>query len=119
MKINKPGTRSLKKFVIFPCCLLLFGALEEVLVYKSAVIENTYIRVGTTMAFYAFGIMLIAFLLTPAIEKCLLNLHKASKVGAGRSGEYVFVAALLGGTYYLWFQILVHGPQALLPPAWR
>ena len=56
-----PKTRSLKKYVIFPCCLLVFGALEEVVVYKSDLIANDYVRVAALMAFYAFGIALLAF----------------------------------------------------------
>ena len=119
MKLAKPGTRSLKKFIIFPCCLLIFGALEEVVDYKSAFIRNDYLRVGALMAFYAFGIALLAFVFTPMLERVVLRLHAASRIGAGRLGEYLFVAALLVATYYLWFKIVVLGPQSILPPSWR
>jgi hypothetical protein len=114
-----PKTRSLKKYVIFPCCLLIFGALEEVVVYKSDLITNDYIRVATLMAFYAFGISFLAFSVTPIVEKLILQLHAASKFGSGRVGEYLFVLLLLTGVYFLWYQILVHGPESLLPEHWR
>ena len=115
----KPGTRTLKKYVIFPCCLLIFGTIEEVVEYKSALIANPWLRVGAMMFFYAFGIALIAFLLTPWLEKVVLRFHKASKYGAGRLGEYAFVALLLAGVYYLWYRIIILGPESLLPPSWR
>lgn len=115
----KPGTRSLKKYVIFPCCLLVFGVLEEIVVYLSAGIANDHLRVAAMMAFYAFGIALLAFSLTPVLEKLVLKLHAASKFGAGRLGEYAFVLLLLAGVYFLWYQVIVHGPESLLPADWR
>ena len=115
----KPGTRSLKKYVIFPCCLLIFGAVEEVVVYKSSVIANDYLRVAGMMFFYAFGIALIAFVLTPMLERLVLRMHAASKFGAGRAGEYAFVLLLLVGVYFLWYRIILFGPETLLPPTWR
>lgn len=114
-----PNTRSLKKYVIFPCCLLVFGALEEVVVYKSDLITNDYARVAAMMAFYAFGIALLAFWVTPILENMILRLHAASKFGSGRLGEYLFVLLLLAGVYFLWYQILVNGPESLLPEQWR
>lgn len=117
--MRKPGTRSLKKYVIFPCCLLLFGAIEEVFVYKSAVISNLHLRVAALMAFYAFGISVVAFFVTPLIERLVLRLHAASKYGAGRLGEIVFVLILLAGVYALWYQISAHGAESLLPARWR
>ena len=114
-----PKTRSIKKFVIFPCCLLLFGAVEEVVVYKSDLITNDYIRVASLMAFYAFGISLLAFSVTPFVEKLILQLHAVSRFSYGRFGEYLFVLLLLIGVYFLWYQILVQGPESLLPAKWR
>ena len=115
----KPGTRSLKKYIIFPCCLLIFGAVEEVMDYKSEVIQNAYLRVALVMLFYAFGISIIAYLVTPMVEQSVLKAHAVSRNGAGRLGEYAFIAFLLGSVYFLWFQIIVHGPETLLPPNWR
>lgn len=109
----------MKRYVIFPCCLLIFGAVEEVLDYKSQVIENDYLRVGLVMLFYAFGISLLAYLVTPMVEQSVLKAHAMSRNGAGRLGEYAFVAFLLGSVYFLWYQILIHGPETLLPLAWR
>jgi cytochrome c biogenesis protein CcdA len=114
-----PKTRSIKKYVIFPCCLLVFGALEEVVVYKSDLITNDYLRVAALMVFYAFGISLLAFSVTPFVEKLILQLHAVTKVSSGRFGEYLFVLLLLAGVYFLWYQILVHGPESLLPEQWR
>lgn len=115
----KAGTRSLKKYIIFPCCLLIFGAVEEVVVYKSEIIANPHLRVGAMMVFYAFGIALIAFTLTPIIENLVLRVHAVTKAGYGRLGEYLFVLLLLAVVYFLWFQIIIHGPETLLPPEWR
>ena len=117
--MKKPGTRTLKKYVIFPCCLLIFGAVEEIVEYKSALFTNPYLRVAAMMFFYAFGIALIAFTLTPLLERIVLRFHTVSKRGAGRAGEYVFVLLLLAAVYFLWFQIIVNGPETLLPETWR
>ena len=117
--MKKPGTRSLKKYVIFPCCLLIFGAVEEVVTYKSYLITNDYIRVAAMMAFYAFGISILAFSVTPVVERFILQLHIVWKTGGGRFGEYLFVIILLAGVYYLWYRIILIGPESLLPPNWR
>ena len=117
--MQKPGTRSLKKYVIFPCCILIFGAVEEVVIYKSDLITNDYIRVAAMMAFYAFGISILAFSISPLVEKFVLQLHTVWKTGGGRLGEYLFVIILLVGVYYLWYRILLIGPESLLPPNWR
>lgn len=115
----KPGTRTLKKYIIFPCCLLIFGTIEEVVEYKSDLLANPYLRVAAMMFFYAFGIALIAFVLAPLLERLVLRFHAVSKQGAGRLGEYAFVALLLTVVYFLWYQIIIHGPETLLPVAWR
>ena len=117
--MKKPATRHLKKYIIFPCCLLIFGAIEEVVNYKSDVIANEYLRVAAMMFFYAFGISLLAYSFSPMVERMILRMHAVSKVGWGRPGEYLFVLFLLAAVYFLWFQIIVHGPASLLPITWR
>lgn len=117
--MKKPGTRHLKKYVIFPCCLLIFGAIEEVVSYKSDAIVNEYLRVAAMMLFYAFGISLLAYSFAPMVEKSILRVHNVSRVGWGRPGEFLFVLFLLAAVYFLWFQIIVNGPEQLLPIAWR
>jgi hypothetical protein len=118
MKLH-PGTRSLKKYIIFPCCLLVFGAIEELAEYKSAAIGNQHLQVLGMMLFFTVGISILAFGVTPILEGVVLKFHKASKSGAGRWGELVFTALLLAAVYILWYVLLIHGPQYLLPPTWR
>lgn len=115
----RPGTRTLKKYIIFPCCVLLFGTIEEVAAYKSSIIANPHLQVLAIMAFYAFGISLIAFWLTPLLERIVLRVHSASKQSAGRIGEVMFVMLLLAGVYVLWYHIIHFGAQSLLPQDWR
>lgn len=115
----KLKTRSLKKYVIFPCCVLIFGVIEEIASYKAALIPDDFTRVGVLMLFFAFGISLIAYVFTPMIEKVFLRLHAVSKFGAGRLGDVLFVLLLLSLVYFLWYVILVHGPEHLLPASWR
>jgi hypothetical protein len=98
---------------------LIFGVIEELATYKSALIPNNFVRVAILMAFFAFGISIIAYVFTPMIEKFFLRLHAVSKFGAGRLGDVFFVLLLLSLVYFLWYVILVHGPENLLPPAWR
>lgn len=117
--LMRPGTRTLKKYIIFPCCVLLFGTIEEVAAYKSSIIANPHLQVLAIMAFYAFGISLIAFWLTPLLERIVLRVHSASKQSAGRIGEVMFVMLLLAGVYVLWYHIIHFGAQSLLPQDWR
>ena len=117
--MQKIGTRSLKKYIIFPCCLLIFGAVEEVVIYKSDLIANEYLRVAAMMFFYAFGITLLAFSVTPFVERFILKIHSVSKTGGGRPGEYLFVIVLLAAVYYIWYRLILLGPESLLPPQWR
>ncbi|NDV62931.1 hypothetical protein G0Q06_10750 [Puniceicoccales bacterium CK1056] len=111
--------RSLKKYVIFPCCILIFGVIEELATYMSELIPNDHVRVSSLMVFFAFGISIIAYVFTPMIERFFFRLHAVSKFGAGRLGDTFFVLILLSLVYFLWYVVLVHGPENLLPPSWR
>lgn len=111
--------RSLKKYVIFPCCILIFGVIEELATYKADLIPNDHVRVLALMTFFAFGISIIAYVFTPMIERFFFRVHAVSKFGAGRLGDIFFILLLLGLVYFLWYVVLVHGPENLLPLSWR
>jgi len=117
--VKKPSVRSFKRYVILPCLVLVFGALEEVVVYKAQLIHNLHLRVAAAMAFFAFGISLIAFFFTPLFERILVRMHAATRREAGWWGELLFVALLLAAVYFLWYSIFAYGADALLPAKWR
>jgi hypothetical protein len=47
------------------------------------------------------------------------SLHLASRHRGGGVGEVVFLAALGVGIFALYYAVYIHGPQSILPPAWR
>lgn len=112
-------TQTLRKWIIFPCCLLIFGLVEELLYYKLELIANRHVRVGVMMFLYVAGISLVAFVITPAIEKIVLKFYMGTKHGFGWVGEILFVAILLLLTYFLWYQLFIYGPEVLLPNDWH
>jgi hypothetical protein len=66
-----------------------------------------------------FGGSLVAFAVTPGLQTLVRNLHHGSRNGAGRIGETVFLLTLGAVVFWRYYQMYIHGPEALLPRAWR
>ncbi|MBN1672481.1 MAG: hypothetical protein JXR37_15680 [Kiritimatiellae bacterium] len=109
----------MRKYIILPSCLLVLNVVQEVVVYKAALIRHAHLRVLFLVFMFALGFTFVGFVVYPLIERSLRNLHRSSKSVAGRIGEVLFLAMLCAGLYFLYYQIYIHGPHTLLPRPWR
>lgn len=113
------GKRNLRKYVILPVCLIVLNAVEEVLVYKTGVIGNDYLRTAVILALYLGGFGLVGLVLAPLIERWLALTFDAGRRKGGSPGVMVLLCLLGIGLFFLYFRIYVDGPETLLPRRWR
>jgi len=114
MKLQ-PRYHRIRKWVILPCCLLVFGVVEELLYYKAEMVPDPYLRTALNMFLFVAGVSLIAYVLVPAIERVVGQVHRTMRRSSGFTGEVLIVGLLLMGVYWLWYALFVHGPESLLP----
>ena len=98
---------------------MVMDAVAEVVIYKLSEIGDHFVRVCAIMAMIGFGFGLVSFVLTPWLDKQLRTLHRGTRRGWGILGEVVLFGTIAVGLFALHYQLYVHGPQTLLPPAWR
>lgn len=108
-------TNAVRTYYILPCCLLLLNVCNSLVSYKAGMIEDPYLRVLAIIGLVLFGSSLVAFVFSPAIETLVRTLYKGSEKGAGGLGQLLFLVLLGIGVYYLYYQLYIHGPEALLP----
>ena len=113
------ANKVVRNYYILPCCLLLLNLFLNVLSYKEKLISNRLLKTAFVMFMVLIGSSLVAYLLSPAIEAMVKSLHLASRHRGGGVGEVVFLAALGVGIFALYYAVYIHGPQSILPPAWR
>jgi len=116
--VKKP-TNVVRSYYVLPCCLLLLNLVNNVISYKTEMIGDAFLRVVTIILLVLFGGSLVAFAVAPALETVVRNLHRGSRREAGRIGEIVFLLGLGALVFWLYYQMYVHGTEAVLPPAWR
>ncbi len=110
---------AVKNYYILPCLLLLLNLVNNVVSYKAELIGDPFFRTAVVIALVLFGGTVVAFLLSPALEKLVQALHRTSKSGAGALGEAAFLVALGAFVFWLYYQMTVHGVASLLPAEWR
>ena len=108
-----------RTYYILPCCLLLLNVCNSLVSYKAGMIEDPWLRVLAIIGMVLFGSSLVAFVFSPAIETLVRTLYKGSAKGAGGLGQILFLILLGGAVYYLYYQLYIHGPEALLPQTLR
>lgn len=108
-----------RNYYILPCCLLLLNLCTTVLSYKAKLIPDRLLQTAFIMFMVLIGSSLVAYVLSPAIEALVHSLHRASRQRGGNAGEAVFLVVLGVGIYALYYAVYIHGPQSVLPPAWR
>ena len=111
--------RNIKKYFILPTCLLILNAIEEVGVYKSAVVTNPYLRTAVVLVMFIAGTALVSFVLAPVIEKMIARMYFSGRKHAGYLGEFFIVFSVILGLYVIYFLLYIRGPEYLLPPSWR
>ena len=110
---------AVKNYYVLPCLLLLLNLVNNVVSYKAEVIDEPFVRTAVVIALVLFGGTVVAFLLSPALEKLVQTLHRTSRSSAGGVGEAVFLIALGVFVFWLYYQMTIHGIAALLPAEWR
>lgn len=110
---------AVKNYYVLPCLLLLLNLVNNVVSYKAEVIDEPFLRTAVVIALVLFGGTVVAFLLSPALEKLVQTLHRTSKTSAGGVGEALFLIALGVLVFWLYYQMTTHGISALLPAEWR
>lgn len=108
-----------RNYYVLPCCLLLLNLCNMVVGYKAGVIRDGLLRTLFVIVMVLFGSSVVAFVIAPAIEALVRALHRTSRQGGGDLGEMLFLVALGLGIFCLYYEATIHGPQALLPAAWR
>ncbi|MBK8479306.1 MAG: hypothetical protein IPL39_24415 [Opitutaceae bacterium] len=110
---------AVKNYYILPCLLLLLNLVNNVVSYKAEVVDDPFLRTSTVILLVLFGGTVVAFLLSPAMEKLVQTLHRTSKSGAGGLGEALFLIGLGALVFWLYYQMTAHGIASLLPAEWR
>jgi len=81
MAITK--NKVVKNFYILPCCLLLLNLVNNVVTYKSGIIEDPYLRTTVVILLVLFGSSLTAFVVAPALVAAVRLMHQSSRRGPG------------------------------------
>jgi len=109
------NTNVVRNFFILPCCLLLLNVCNSLVSYKAGMIADPFLRTGAIIFFVLIGSSMVAFVFSPAIEALVRTLQRTSRKGAGELGQVAFYVLLAAGVFYLYYQLYIHGPQAILP----
>lgn len=112
MVVKKRGFR---KYIVLPTCLLMLNVIEEVLVYKTELIDNDYIRTGVLLSLFLFGFSMVSFVVSPLAENWLQRAYFAGRRIAGIFGILCIITGILIGVYFSYYTIYTHGPKSLLP----
>ena len=108
-------TNVVRTYYILPCCLLLLNLCNSLVSYKAGMISDPFLRTAAIILFILVGSSTVAFALSPAIEVLVRSLHRTSQKGGGELGRVAFLVLLGAGVFYLYYQLYIHGPQAILP----
>jgi hypothetical protein len=108
-----------RNYYVLPCCLLLLNLCTEVVSYKTKMIADPVLRTGVIMGMVLAGGTLVGFVASPLIGVVVGTLQKKSKSTGGGLGELLFLIFLGVIIYILYYQVYIHGPQSILPDAWK
>ena len=117
MAITK--NKVVQNFYILPCCLLLLNLVNNVVTYKSGIIEDPYLRTTVVILLVLFGSSVTAFVVAPALVGAVRMMHKSSRRGAGELGGILFFLVLGGIVFWLYFRMTLYGTGSILLPDWR
>ena len=109
---------AVKNYYVLPF-LLLLNLVNNVVSYKASMVDDPFLRTSAVIVLVLFGGTLVAFLLSPALEKLVQALHRTSKSGAGGLGEALFLIGLGALVFWLYYQMTMNGVASLLPAEWR
>jgi len=110
---------TLERHYVLPCCLLLLNLCNEIIAYKARLIGDDLLRTLFIMGMVLFGASLVAFAVAPGIIWAVQSLRRTSRTAAGGLGDLVFLFALGGVIFWLYYRNYIHGTESILPPMWR
>jgi hypothetical protein len=110
---------NMRVYYVFPCLLLLLNLVNEVVEYQSQRIDDPWLRTTVVLGLVLFGASLVAFLFAPALEKFVRWTQRVSRAQAGGVGEAMWLVLLGAGVFWLYYRLVNHGIEALLPVAWQ
>ncbi|HZZ19509.1 MAG TPA: hypothetical protein VFE25_09075 [Opitutaceae bacterium] len=112
-------TNVVRNYFVLPCCILLLNLCVGLVSYKAKLIDEPIEQVLVVMAMVLFGGSLVGFVLAPAIEVTIGNLHRSSRRKWGELGEIGFILLLGALVFWLYYRMYIMGPEYLLPAEWR
>ncbi len=108
-----------RNYYVLPCCLLLLNLCVELVSYKARMIDDVWLRTAAIMGMVLFGASLVTLLVAPAISVMVGTLHRSSRQTWGGLGEALFLVALGGFIFWLYYLIYIVGPESVLPAHWH
>jgi bacteriorhodopsin len=112
-------SRTLERYYVLPCCLLLLNLCNEIIAYKARLIGDSLLRTLFIMGFVLFGASLVAFAIAPGIIWTVQSIRRTSRSNAGQVGEGFFLLALGMLIFWLYYRNYLLGTECILPAAWR
>jgi hypothetical protein len=112
-------TSVVRNYFVLPCCILLLNLGVGLVSYKAKMIDEPLEQVAVVMGMVLFGGSLVGFVLAPAIEATVGNLHRTSRRRWGELGEVGFILLLGALVFWLYYRMYIMGPEYLLPASWR
>lgn len=117
--LMKKSTAVVKNYYVLPCCLLLLNLANSLVSYKAELIDEPILRTLIVIFIVLCGASLVAYVLAPAINIAVNTLVRSGKRNGGQLGEIIALLLLGAGVFWCYYQLCNHGPESLLPLAWR
>lgn len=114
----KPSV-NVRVYYVLPCCLLLLNLLNAAVGYLAEGILDPWLRTTVVIALVLFGASVTAFLVAPGLETLVRWMHRTSRAKAGGVGEGVFLLVLGALVFWLYYRMVNHGVDSLLPASLR
>jgi hypothetical protein len=110
---------NVRVYYVLPCCLLLLNLVNAVVGYLAEGVADPWLRTTVVVALVLFGGSVTAFLIAPGLEGFVRWLQRTSRAQAGGVGEACFLLVLGALVFWLYYLMVNHGVESLVPPAWR
>ncbi len=104
---------------MLPCCLLLLNLANDFVDYQAQRIADPWLRTTVVLMLVLFGASLVAFLIAPALERFVRWSQRVSRSQAGGLGEAGFLLVLGAIVFWLYYMMVNHGIESLMPAGWR
>ena len=107
--------KDIRKYIILPSCLLVLNVGYEVIIYKSQLIAQPYLRTTVILLLFLFGFGVVGCIISPFIERWMESLYYTGRKQAGYFGEILIIALLATGLFILYHAIYINGVESIIP----